>query len=150
MDQVVILPAGGDEAARLGDVQADARHRVGLTGKSGEILLHQRHHLRVEFDGIDPPGAVHQRLQHVAAGAGAEHQHARVVEQAVRQGRGGVGQVAERRQVAVVPRQRAGGLAVDEQAELWRRAGGGVEASVPAHDAAAPADCRPPSRPRAD
>ena len=47
-------------------------------------LRHEFRHLRIEFHGIDPARTVIQRKQHVVAGAGAENQHGRFLEQAER------------------------------------------------------------------
>ncbi len=50
------------------------RRAVRVAGKLAELPLYQFDHVRIEFDRIDPVRAVIDRLQHVLACAGAEHQ----------------------------------------------------------------------------
>src|SRR5690606_3527459 len=83
-----------DETARLRDVNGDARVRVDAARELAVSVAYEGNHLRVELDGVDVLRAQRERHQHVRAAAGAEHQHARALEQAIRQGGGDVGEMA--------------------------------------------------------
>ena len=92
----------------------------GAPGEFRELPLHELDDLRIELDGVDRACAVVDRLQHVGAGAGAEHQHPRPLEQMERQGGRQLVEIGERLAPAVVARQRAQAVAVGEDRELRR------------------------------
>ncbi|MNS48927.1 hypothetical protein D3C72_815140 [compost metagenome] len=85
LDQVVRLAARSHQAARLADQHTDVGRAVRLAGEVGEAALDQIDHLRVQFDGIHRAGVVVDRLQHIGAGAAAQHQHAGLAQQVIGQ-----------------------------------------------------------------
>ena len=139
LDQVEAVAVRGDEAARLADVDAHAGCAVRRPGELREPPLHQIDDLRIELDRVDAARVVVERLQHVGAGARAEHQHPRPREQMVRQGGGELVEIGERLAPAVVARQARQAVAVGEHRELRRgfhRRGEAQARRVPERDAA--------------
>ena len=116
-----------DEAARLADVHAHARPRC-RAGRRSRAKSRCTRSITCGFSSTAstlraPRG---DRLQHVGAGARAQHQHARVREQVIGQRRGEVVEVRERLAPAVVADERARPVAVDEHAELRAAARAGA------------------------
>ena len=130
LDQVVTVGVSCDVAARLADVSAHRGGAVRPAGIIGELLLHEIEQLGIELHGIDRACPVIERLQHVRARAGAEHEHARPIEQVIRKRGGQVIEIRERLGVPVVARERARPVAVDEDTQLQRRLHCGIEAQA--------------------
>jgi len=63
--QVEVLPAAGDEASRLRNVNADVRGFEYWPGDVGEVPADEIDHLRVDLDRVDPAGALVSGKQHV-------------------------------------------------------------------------------------
>jgi hypothetical protein len=82
----------------------------------------------IQFNRVDRDTAVIQRLQHIAASTGAQYQHARFLLQMIRQCRGELIEIGQRRENAIELRQRRRSVTIDVYTQLRRRFTRRVEA----------------------
>ena len=127
LDQIESSLAGLDETARLADMQPHPRQAVGTAGKGTELILHQRHHLRVQLHGVHRPGAKGQRLEHVGPAARPQDQHPGLPQQMIGQGRGQEIQVGLIFPVAIEAVDGGHAVPIGEEGYLGRRFGLGQQ-----------------------
>ena len=105
---------------------------VEVPGKITKAVLNQIDDVAVNLHGIDLAGAVIKRLQYITTRPCPQHQHMRLIvrlfQHMIRQRRGKLVKIGQRREIAVKSRDYRWTVSVHEHRQLRRRFIRGVEA----------------------
>src|SRR5262249_45266987 len=107
LDEVVALPGSGYEAAPLGNADMHAWLLVEVSREIGKGISHEPHRLRIELGHVDPRRVMIERQQDVGAAPGTNDERLRLLQQMIRQRRGGVVEIGEPFELAVKGGDRA-------------------------------------------